>query len=493
MPAPGLPRQALYRHYPSRDHLLAVLAVLVDRVVRGFDAHLAQIFDEVLEAEDAFVGNQKGMSSAFEEADQVVEAVQHFSCQHHSTMEPMNAAAVWTEDGCEVWTATQNAEAALALASEAADLPIEACDIHRVQLGGEFGRRATSQDFVRQAVQIAQQMPGTPAKLIWSREEDQAQGSMTRSPSRSCAVRSTPRATSSGSTCGSPASRSSRRCGPRGFRRGETPPAPQRVGAIAEVAGVADATGWCPIVPETFESQLVPGIHAIGDACFAGAMLKSAFSANAKAKVCAVTIGTLFRGEPPPAPKLINACCSLCAPTTGSPWPASVSRRTACWPTSRARAERARSRPTRRSAGSRRTTPARGSRRSRRRGSDGCRPSSPRRSSSPGRPRPSPVLETDLVTTAFSAISRARFGNRRRPERLFPLNGGGPTMDSTHGREEELRELARRLYFRVERTGDRFSICREAGVEQPVRHDGLTLDEAEEVLNKWKLRGFHGG
>jgi AcrR family transcriptional regulator len=72
MPAPGLPRQALYRHYPSRDHLLAVL---VDRVVRGFDAHLAQIFDEVLEAEDAFVGNQKGMSSAFEEADQVVEAV----------------------------------------------------------------------------------------------------------------------------------------------------------------------------------------------------------------------------------------------------------------------------------------------------------------------------------------------------------------------------------------------------------------------------------
>jgi isoquinoline 1-oxidoreductase subunit beta len=135
------------------------------------------MLDEGLEAEDAFVGNEQGdVEQAFAEADQVVEAVYHFPYQHHTTMEPMNATAVWTEDRCEVWTATQNAEAALAVASEAAGLPIEACDIHRLHLGGGFGRRATSQDFVRQAVQIARQMPGTPVKLIWSREEDQAQG-----------------------------------------------------------------------------------------------------------------------------------------------------------------------------------------------------------------------------------------------------------------------------------------------------------------------------
>jgi isoquinoline 1-oxidoreductase beta subunit len=91
-------------------------------------------------------------------------------------MEPMNATAVWTNDRCEVWTATQNAEAALATASGAAGLPIEKCDVYRLHLGGGFGRRATSHDYVRQAVLIAKQLPGTPVKLIWSREEDMLHG-----------------------------------------------------------------------------------------------------------------------------------------------------------------------------------------------------------------------------------------------------------------------------------------------------------------------------
>ena len=56
---------------------------------------------------------------------------------------------------------------------------------------------------------------------------------------------------------------------------------PQRAGAVAQAAGVADQTGWCPIDPVTFESRLRPGIHVIGDAAIGGAMPKSAFSANA--------------------------------------------------------------------------------------------------------------------------------------------------------------------------------------------------------------------
>ena len=59
---------------------------------------------------------------------------------------------------------------------------------------------------------------------------------------------------------------------------------PQRAGAIAVTAGVADQTGWCPIDPVTFESRLVPNIHVVGDAAIAGAMPKSAFAANAQAK-----------------------------------------------------------------------------------------------------------------------------------------------------------------------------------------------------------------
>jgi NADPH-dependent 2,4-dienoyl-CoA reductase/sulfur reductase-like enzyme len=92
---------------------------------------------------------------------------------------------------------------------------------------------------------------------------------------------------------------------------------PQKAGAIAEAAGVADATGWCPVNGQSFESDLVPGIHVIGDACMPGAMPKSAFSANAQAKVAAAAIDALFRGEAPQSPKLINTCYSLAAPDYG--------------------------------------------------------------------------------------------------------------------------------------------------------------------------------
>lgn len=92
---------------------------------------------------------------------------------------------------------------------------------------------------------------------------------------------------------------------------------PQRAGAVATIAGVADATGWCPVDPVTFESRLVPNIHVIGDAAIGGAMPKSAFTANAQAKVCAGAVIALLHREKPGAPKLINTCYSLLAPDYG--------------------------------------------------------------------------------------------------------------------------------------------------------------------------------
>jgi len=92
---------------------------------------------------------------------------------------------------------------------------------------------------------------------------------------------------------------------------------PQRAGRIAEAAGVADASGWCPIDPVTFESRLQPNIHVIGDAATAGAMPKSSFAANAQAKVCALAVATLLHGETPLPPKMINTCYSLVAPDYG--------------------------------------------------------------------------------------------------------------------------------------------------------------------------------
>jgi NADPH-dependent 2,4-dienoyl-CoA reductase/sulfur reductase-like enzyme len=89
---------------------------------------------------------------------------------------------------------------------------------------------------------------------------------------------------------------------------------PQRAGRITEIAGVADRTGWCPVDPVTFESKLQGGIHVIGDAANAEAMAKTAFAANAQAKVCASAVVRLLAGARPEAAKLIDASYSLLAP-----------------------------------------------------------------------------------------------------------------------------------------------------------------------------------
>ncbi|CFX03578.1 Isoquinoline 1-oxidoreductase subunit beta [Candidatus Filomicrobium marinum] len=132
---------------------------------------------EGLDAKDAFVGNEAGdIDGALKGAAKTVEATYTYPFQHHATMEPMNATAKWTEERCEVWCPTQNGEAALAACAEAAGLSPAQCDVYKIHLGGGFGRRGAFHDYVRQAVMIAMEFPGTPVKLIWTREEDMAHG-----------------------------------------------------------------------------------------------------------------------------------------------------------------------------------------------------------------------------------------------------------------------------------------------------------------------------
>ena len=127
-------------------------------------------------AQPAYIGNQNGdAKAAIASATRKVEAVYNYPYQNHVCMEPMNATALYTSDKCEVWCGTQNGEAAFAAALEASGLPAEKCEVHKHILGGGFGRRGMT-DYVRQAVLIAKQMPGTPVKLLWSREEDMVQG-----------------------------------------------------------------------------------------------------------------------------------------------------------------------------------------------------------------------------------------------------------------------------------------------------------------------------
>ncbi|MGE3934302.1 MAG: molybdopterin cofactor-binding domain-containing protein [Rhodospirillaceae bacterium] len=141
-------------------------------------ATIAAMLREGLDAKEAFVGNKKGgdVAAAIVGAARKVEAEYGYPYQNHATMEPMNATALWTADRCEVWTPTQNGEAALAATAAAAGLPPAKCEVYKVHLGGGFGRRGAVHDWVHQAVGIAKQMPGTPVKLIWSREEDMLHG-----------------------------------------------------------------------------------------------------------------------------------------------------------------------------------------------------------------------------------------------------------------------------------------------------------------------------
>jgi isoquinoline 1-oxidoreductase beta subunit len=140
-------------------------------------ASIAQMLDEGLNSKEAFVGNEAGdAKKALKGAAKTVEAVYAYPYQNHATMEPMNATARWTKERCEVWCPTQNGEAALEAAAEAASLPASQCDVYKIHLGGGFGRRGAFHDFVKQAVSIAKQVPGTPVKLLWTREEDMQHG-----------------------------------------------------------------------------------------------------------------------------------------------------------------------------------------------------------------------------------------------------------------------------------------------------------------------------
>lgn len=137
---------------------------------------IAAMLKDGLDAPEAYIGNKTGdAKAAIAGAAKTIEAVYAYPHQNHACMEPMNATALWTAEGCQVWCPTQNGEAAFAATVEASGHPAAKCEVHKIHLGGGFGRRGMT-DYVRQAVAIAKQMPGVPVKLLWSREEDMLHG-----------------------------------------------------------------------------------------------------------------------------------------------------------------------------------------------------------------------------------------------------------------------------------------------------------------------------
>lgn len=108
---------------------------------------------------------------ALARAKQRLEAVYEVPYLAHAPMEPLGCTALITADRCEVWASTQSPGRARTLAAEISGLPEDKVTLHTTLLGGGFGRRSQA-DFIADALHIARAMPGTPIKVVWTREDD---------------------------------------------------------------------------------------------------------------------------------------------------------------------------------------------------------------------------------------------------------------------------------------------------------------------------------
>ena len=134
---------------------------------------IMEFLREGINLKKAPVSRDEGdVETAFAAAAKTVEAEYYAPYLEHATMEPQNCTVLYTDDRVDVWAPSQNSEATAAVTAETAQVPIAKVEVHKVHLGGGFGRRGLFIEFVRQAVRIAKTMPGKPLKLIWSREED---------------------------------------------------------------------------------------------------------------------------------------------------------------------------------------------------------------------------------------------------------------------------------------------------------------------------------
>ncbi len=136
-------------------------------------ASIVEFLRTGLTTKDAPVSRNEGdVEKAFASAAKMVEAEYFAPYLEHATMEPQNCTVLYADGRVNIWASSQNSEATAALAAEITEVPISNVEVHKVHIGGGYGRRGLFHDASRQAVTIAKALPGKPIKLIWSREED---------------------------------------------------------------------------------------------------------------------------------------------------------------------------------------------------------------------------------------------------------------------------------------------------------------------------------
>jgi isoquinoline 1-oxidoreductase beta subunit len=134
-------------------------------------ASMMQYYRDGLTQSEPAVARNDGNTLAALASAKVIEADYYTPYLAHATMEPMVCTALLDGDKLDIWASTQNPESTLTAAASTADVAQENIRVFAMQMGGGLGRKSP-QDFTRQAVAIAMQLPGKPVKLMWSREED---------------------------------------------------------------------------------------------------------------------------------------------------------------------------------------------------------------------------------------------------------------------------------------------------------------------------------
>lgn len=137
-------------------------------------ASISRMFEEKTQQSGANARKEGDAASALAAGGKRVDAVYEVPFLAHAPMEPMNCTAVVNGDTCEVWAPTQMQTPARAGAAMILGVAPEKVKLNTTFIGGGFGRRGRT-DYVNDAVEVAKTMPGTPVKVVWSREDDMQQ------------------------------------------------------------------------------------------------------------------------------------------------------------------------------------------------------------------------------------------------------------------------------------------------------------------------------
>jgi isoquinoline 1-oxidoreductase subunit beta len=133
------------------------------------DAHLAALKNGKIKKDLV-----KGIGADALRNGALVERLYNVPYLAHAPMEPVNATALYKQDGTlEVWSGTQDGLGSRAFCAKAAGLPLDKVTFHLLPSGGGFGRRLPDLwNFLTYAVKTAMAVPGVPVKLIFTREQE---------------------------------------------------------------------------------------------------------------------------------------------------------------------------------------------------------------------------------------------------------------------------------------------------------------------------------